>query len=259
MLLRSVLTSSWALVSPGLVGLSIYRLLLIWKWSFPRCHSRQSFVIAAACNQFLFWDQIWLLNIFQETDTCYLMMKTDWWEINTNKTSRNIWSTGVDSQFTIFCLVTQSCLTLFDPMDCSMPGFPVLHHLPELTQTHVHESVMPSNHLILCRPLLLLPSIFPSIRVFSSESALPIRWPKDLSFSISSSNEYSGLISFRTDWFDLSIPNSSSWCTYFGLNPLPLKILDTFLLCQRKKTGWVWGMTPLGKQQCAEWQHGLCG
>ena len=67
------------------------------------------------------------------------------------------------------------------------------------------ESVMPSNHLILCRPLLLLPSIFPSIRVFSDELALHLRWPKywSFSFSISSSNEYSGLISFRTDWFDL--------------------------------------------------------
>ena len=64
------------------------------------------------------------------------------------------------------------------------------------------ESVMPSNHLILCRPLLLLPSIFPSIRVFSSESALCIRWPKDWSFSICPSNEYSWLISFRIDWFD---------------------------------------------------------
>ena len=68
------------------------------------------------------------------------------------------------------------------------------------------ELVMPSNHLILCRPLLLLPSIFPSIRVFSNESALPIRWPKYWSFcfSISPSNEYSGLISFRIDWFDLA-------------------------------------------------------
>ena len=67
------------------------------------------------------------------------------------------------------------------------------------------ESVMPSNHLILCRPLLLLPSIFPSIRVFSSESVLHIRWPEDwsFSFSISPSNEYSGLISFRIDWFNL--------------------------------------------------------
>ena len=65
------------------------------------------------------------------------------------------------------------------------------------------ESMMPSNHLILCRPLLLLPSIFPSIRVFSNKSALRIRWPKYWSFSISPSNEYSGFISFRIDWFDL--------------------------------------------------------
>ena len=65
------------------------------------------------------------------------------------------------------------------------------------------ESVMPSNHLILCHPLLLPPSIFPSIRVFPNESALCIRWPKYWSFSISPSNEYSGLISFRMDWFDL--------------------------------------------------------
>ena len=92
-----------------------------------------------------------------------------------------------------------------DPMDCSTPGFPVHHHLPELAQTHVFESVMPSNHLILCHSLLFLPSIFPSIRVFPNESALCIRWPKywSFSFSISPSNEYSGLISLRIDWFDL--------------------------------------------------------
>ena len=75
-----------------------------------------------------------------------------------------------------FSSVTQSCPTLCDPMDCSMPGFPVHHQLLELAQTHVHRgSVMPSNHLILCHPLLLLSSIFPSIRVFSSESFLHIR------------------------------------------------------------------------------------
>ena len=90
-------------------------------------------------------------------------------------------------------------------MDFSTPGLPVHHHLPEFTQLMSIESVMPSNHLILCRSLLLPPSIFPSIRVFSSESALPIRWPQDwsFSFSISPSNEHSGLISFRTDWLDL--------------------------------------------------------
>ena len=77
--------------------------------------------------------------------------------------------------------------------------------LPELAQTHSIESVMPSNHLILCHPLLLLPSIFPSIRVFSSESVLHIRWPEYWSFNFitSPSNEYSGLISFRTAWLDL--------------------------------------------------------
>ena len=103
-----------------------------------------------------------------------------------------------------FSLVTQSCPTLCDPMDCSMPGFPLLHHFLELAQTHIHESMMLSNHLVLCCPLLLLPSIFPSIRVFSNESILRIGRPKYWSFSFSPSNEYSGLIFFyRIDWFDL--------------------------------------------------------
>ena len=86
-----------------------------------------------------------------------------------------------------------------------MPGFPVLHHLLELKLKSI-ESVMPSNHLILCHPLLILPSIFPSIRVFSTESVLHIRWPKywSLSFSIRPSNEYSGLISVTIDWFPCS-------------------------------------------------------
>ena len=91
-------------------------------------------------------------------------------------------------------------------MGCSIPGFSVLHYLPEFAQTHVPiESVVLSNCLILCYPLLLLPSIFPSIRVFSSESALRIRWPKDwsFSFSISPFNEYSGLISLAMDLYDL--------------------------------------------------------
>ena len=83
----------------------------------------------------------------------------------------------------------------------STPGFPVLHYLPEFAQTHVHWV----GDDILCHPLLLLPSVFPSNRVFSKESTLPIRWPKywSFSFSISPSNEYSGLISFQIDWFDL--------------------------------------------------------
>ena len=103
------------------------------------------------------------------------------------------------------CSIAQSFPTLCKPMDCSTPGFPVHHQLPELTQTRSMELVMPSNHLILCRPLLLLPSVFPSIRVFYNESVLHIRWPKCWSFrfSISPSNEHSGLISYRTDRFDL--------------------------------------------------------
>ena len=89
-------------------------------------------------------------------------------------------------------------------MDSSTAGFPVHQQLLELLKLMSIESVMPSNHLILCHPLLL-PSIFPSIRVFSNESVLCIRWPKywSFSFSISPSNEYSGLISFRMDWLDL--------------------------------------------------------
>ena len=105
-----------------------------------------------------------------------------------------------------FSSVAQSCLTLCNPMDCSTPGLPVHQQLPELLKLMCTESVMPSNDLILCCPLLLLPSIFPSIRVFSSESVLRIRGPKhwSFSFSISSSNEYSGSIqSFRRDWLDL--------------------------------------------------------
>ena len=104
-----------------------------------------------------------------------------------------------------FSSVFQSCLTLCDSMDCSMQGFPVHHQLPEFTQTQVHwvvEAIQPPHPL---RPLLLPPSIIPSIRVFSSESVLCIRWPKywSFSFNISPSTECSGLISFRMDRLDL--------------------------------------------------------
>ena len=97
-----------------------------------------------------------------------------------------------------------SCVPLFaTPIDCSKPGFPILHNPLQFAQVHVYESVMLSNHLILCHPVLLLPSILPSIRVFSNESALRIRWPKYWSFSNNPSNENSGLISFRVDCYDL--------------------------------------------------------
>ena len=90
-------------------------------------------------------------------------------------------------------------------MNCSIPGFPVLTDSQSSLKLMSIESVMPSSYLILCHPLLLPPSTFPSIRIFSNESVLHIRWPKywTFSFSISPSNEYSGLISFRMDWLDL--------------------------------------------------------
>ena len=110
-----------------------------------------------------------------------------------------------------FCKLPQACCcsvtkSLCEPVDWSMPGFPVLHHLPEFAQTHVHwvsDAIQPSHPLF--PPFFHLPSIFSSIRVCSNESALPVRWPKywSFSFSISPSNEYSGLISYRIDEFDL--------------------------------------------------------
>ena len=101
------------------------------------------------------------------------------------------------------CSVAKLCLTICNPMDCSMPAYLSINKSRSLLK--LISIVMPSNNLILCRPLLLLSSVFPSIRVFSNESVLRIRWPKywSFSFSISPSNEYSGLISFRMDWFDL--------------------------------------------------------
>ena len=137
--------------------------------------------------------------------------------------------------------VAQLCLTLWDPRDCSTPGFPVLHHLPELAQTHVH-SVGDAIHLILCHHLLL-PSILPRIWLFSNESALPSSWPKDwhFSFSISPSNEHSGLISFRIDQCNLhtvqgSLKNllqhhsskaSILWCSVFFMAQLSHPYMTT--------------------------------
>src|SRR5574341_2251875 len=115
--------------------------------------------------------------------------------------------TGFSKFNTQFSSMAQSCPTICNPMDCSMPGFPVHYQLPELAQTHVHQvsDAIQSSHPLLSPSLL--PSIFPSIRFFSNESVLRIRWPKywSFSFSISPSNEYSGLISFRMDWLDLQI------------------------------------------------------
>ena len=104
-----------------------------------------------------------------------------------------------------FSSVTQSCLTLCDPMNRSTPGLPSITNSRSLTKPMPIESVMPSSHLILCRPFLLLPSIPPSIRVFSNESSLHMRWPKywSFSFSIIPSKEHPGPISFKMDWLDL--------------------------------------------------------
>ena len=117
------------------------------------------------------------------------------------KTRMKFWAT----ETCCCCSVTQWCLTLCDPVNCKMPSFPVLHHLLEHAHTHipwVSDAIQLSCPLL---TLLLLPSIFPSIRVFSNELALCIRWPRywSFSFNISPSNEYSGVISFRIDWFDL--------------------------------------------------------
>ena len=114
-----------------------------------------------------------------------------------------------------FNSVVQLCLTLYDPMDCSMPGLPVHHQLAEFTQTHVHrvsDAIQPSHPLSYPSPPAL--NLSPSIRVFSNELVLRIRWPKywSFSFSISPSNEYSGLISFRMDWFDLPAVQGTLSC-----------------------------------------------
>ena len=122
--------------------------------------------------------------------------------------------------------VAQSCPGLCDPMDCSTPGLPVHHQLLELAQTHVHQ-VSDAIHLILCHSLLLLPSVFPSIRIFSNESVLHIRWPKywSFSFSISPLNEYSGLISFMMDWLDLlQSKGLSRVCSNTTVQKQPIKL-----------------------------------
>ena len=109
------------------------------------------------------------------------------------------------SKIQVSSVQSLNCVQLCDPMNRSMPGLPAHHQLPGLFKLTSIELMMPSNHLILCRPLLLLPPIPPSIRVFSKESTLRIRWPKywSFSFSISPSNDHLGLISFRMDWLNL--------------------------------------------------------
>ena len=115
------------------------------------------------------------------------------------------YSSGFSYPMNQFSSVAQLCATLCNPMDCSMAGLPVITNSLSLLKLMSTELMMPSNHLILCCPLFLLPSIFPSIKVFSNELTLHMRWLHywNFSFSISTFNKYSGLISFRMDWFDL--------------------------------------------------------
>ena len=119
-------------------------------------------------------------------------------------------------------------------MDCSIAGFPVLHVLLNLLKLVSIESLMPSSHLILSGPLLLLLSICPSIRLFSSESVLHIRWPKDwtFSFSISPSNEYSGSISFRTDWFHLAVQGTLKSLLQYHSSTASILCCSAFFMVQ---------------------------
>ena len=172
-----------------LVVISHYRFVRQWHWGKLR---------------------LWDLSVFYFfTTTCKPQVSQNF-QLDIKLIKRSVegehsvrWST----HFTTGCIssVTQSCPTLCDPMKCSTPGLPVHHQLRSLPKLMSIESVMPSKHPILCCPLLLLLSILPSIRVFSNESLLYIRWPKywSFSFSISPSNEYSELISFRMDWLGL--------------------------------------------------------
>ena len=164
-----------------------------------------------------FYKSVGILSYYLHADSMLTGGRERWWQLGPHwevEILRTSWvplllktSTARDVQYLLIRIVVQllSHVWLFcDPMDCSTLGFPVLHHLSLLRLMSI-ESVMPSNHLLLFCPLLLLPSIFLSIRVFSRESALHIRWPKywSFTFSISPSNEYSELISFRIDWLDV--------------------------------------------------------
>ena len=141
--------------------------------------------------------------------------------------------------------VVQSNQTLCDPSTqglgfCSTPGFPVLHCFLGLLKLMSTESMMPSNHHILCRPLLLLPSVFGSMRVFSNGPTLLIRWPKYWSFSLSirPSSEYSGLISFRIDWFDLLAAQGT--INTQGSSPTPqLESISSLVLSQSYVIVWL--------------------
>ena len=154
-----------------------------------------------------------------------------WWESKLTQSKSSYENENKYHNLRINQLITSVallCPTLCDPMGCSTPGFPVHHQPLELLKLMSIKSVMQSNYLTLCCPLLLLPSIFPSIGVFSNESVPPIKWPTYSSFSISPSSDYSGLISFTIDWLNLLAVQRFSWVfsnaivqkhQFFGVQP----------------------------------------
>ena len=145
-----------------------------------------------------------------------------------------VWHCSTDQKLCFVFVESLSRVpTLCDPMDCSTPGFPVLQHLLELAQTHIHwisDATQPSHPLF----RLLLPSIYLTIGVFPNELALPIRWPKywSFNFSISSSSEYSELISFRKDWFDLLSVEGTLWCSAFFMIQFSYPYMATGYICK---------------------------
>ena len=134
------------------------------------------------------------------------------------------------TSFVVVAVHLPSHVQLCNLTNCNTPGLPVPHYLLEFAQVHVHSLVMPSSHLILWCPLLLLPSTFPSIRDFSNESSVHIRWPKywNFSFSISPSSKYSGLVSFKIDWFDL-LAVQGTFKSLFQHNSSKASMLQWFL------------------------------
>jgi len=143
--------------------------------------------------------------VIWQTGPSSLEKFTESWKFRVRRNLKRYYGYSANLGAIQFSSVAQSCLTLCDPMKCGTPGFPVHHQLPELAQTHVHwisDAIQPSHPLSSPSPPAFNLS---QHQVFSNESVLPIRWPKywSFSFSISPSNEYSGLISFRMEWLDL--------------------------------------------------------
>ena len=190
---RICLRRDWKLLEIGGLSKVVGKKIHIHK-SNSFLHTNNEYAETKLKKQYYFWSLKKYLDIYL---TCTISVCCKYKILMRE-------SKGELNQFTS---VVQSCSTFFDPMNCSTPGLPVHHQLPEFTQSSLTsiESVMPSSHLILYCRLLLLPPIPPSIRVFSKEWNLRMRWPKywSFSFSIIPSKEIPGLISFRMDWLDL--------------------------------------------------------